>query len=78
MEFESKLNKQGLFYIRDDIRKIIGDEITILSYTNCVILKNKNTDYKTLIKNLKLVMNDLKLKIENDRNNGDKNHEFNS
>ena len=68
MEIDSKINNSNYMYIRDDIKKILGDEVKYLTTPNCIIVCNRNVEYSDVVKSLKLCIKELKL-IEEHKNN---------
>lgn len=64
MEFELKTGPQGHVYFPKNVRKILGARMTLLPNSHAVIIYPENTNPETVIKSLRIIIQDLELKTE--------------
>jgi len=64
MEFELKTGSQGHVYFPKNVRKLLGDRMTLLPNSHAVIIYPENANLETVIKSLRIIIQDLQLKTE--------------
>ena len=62
LEFELKIGSQGHVYLPKNIRKLLGDRMTLLPNSHAVIIYPENANPETVIKSLRIIIQDLQLK----------------
>jgi len=64
MEYEIKAGPQGHFYFPKKIRELWGTEIKILPNAKAGAVYPKDADLKQVIRNLEVIIADLKIRSE--------------
>lgn len=64
MEFTLRTGPQGHVYMPKKIRDVFGDKMKLLPNTAAAVIYPENADPETIIKSLRVIINDLKLRIE--------------
>jgi hypothetical protein len=71
MEFELKTGPQGHVYLPKRVRRVFGDRLRFLPSANVAVIYPEDTDPKTVIASLQVIIADLKLR-KKDRHNEQK------
>jgi len=69
MEIEATIYpKQGLMYIREEVRKILGNKVKIIPNANAVLLFPADKDYESVLKSVEVITKDLQIRAEEEKN----------
>uniref|UniRef100_A0A6H1ZTV0 Uncharacterized protein n=1 Tax=viral metagenome TaxID=1070528 RepID=A0A6H1ZTV0_9ZZZZ len=73
MEIEMEINQAGTMYIKEELRKILGNKIKAIANCKTVLLFPENTNYDDAIESLHVILKDLKIRARDAQSsNGDK------
>jgi len=67
MEFELKTGPQGHVYFPKNIRRVLGDKMTLLPNSDAAVIFPENTEPEVVIASLEVIISDLKLRVNKKR-----------
>jgi hypothetical protein len=70
IEFELKTGCQGHVYFPKKNRRVFGDKLRLLPDSNVAVIFPENADPEAIFKSLRVMISDLKLRIETRRPEG--------
>lgn len=76
MEFEATINKANILYVPKDIRKILGEEIILITAGSCVLMVPSKSNNKTQLDSIDILKKEIQLKNNKPKNNNGDLREF--